>query len=632
MKIICGNCGAKYSIADEKVQGKVFKIRCRKCENIIVVKGLNEATGGTIQSADEPESQDLGSFGGSVAEWHLVLDNDQVGPVTPDEIEGYFRSGRISLETYIWREGMDDWQPLSAVSTFSHLMATPGDDEATIVSTSPYTDGMAHLGTGGGGYDDEGDMDPTSTHDAEAVRAQLASSGAFGSVPTSDPFGSAPANDPFGSAPANDPFGSDHLGGFGAASSGASFGMSGSNDSKTDGNDGMFSAFDSSGDQGKGLAYQSFGGMGGSGNIDLNPASSAPAPSASAGGGAGAGGNATENSFSNANDMIGSRNENSVLFSLSSLQQVEAVKGPASSGGPAGAPVDDTPVTDGSGLIDIRALASTHQVMKGGGPADAELISPATMSVPAIAPRGTHRDNKPLVGGLIAAVVLLAGVIGGAAYFITQKKDTPAQPQQVIVKEKTIVKEIVREAPKPDPAALAAQNAVAAKANETTAEKDDGDSKSPSTTRRSRGTSRRSTSSSSKPATRKSGVDDLLNRVGSTSKPTSKPKNTGLPTPKPASNLPDKPSKSDIKNTIAKYNGRVGDCAKNHNSGKLTGVVWVALNVAGSGNVSSATVASKTAGNLKSSDVASCVARTAKGIKFPASKEGATFTYPFFLR
>ena len=39
MKIICENCGAKYSIADEKVKGKVFKIRCKKCQESIVIRG-----------------------------------------------------------------------------------------------------------------------------------------------------------------------------------------------------------------------------------------------------------------------------------------------------------------------------------------------------------------------------------------------------------------------------------------------------------------------------------------------------------------------------------------------------------------------------------------------------------------
>ena len=43
MKIVCDACGAKYSISDDKVQGKVFKIRCKKCQNIIVVRGNSQA-------------------------------------------------------------------------------------------------------------------------------------------------------------------------------------------------------------------------------------------------------------------------------------------------------------------------------------------------------------------------------------------------------------------------------------------------------------------------------------------------------------------------------------------------------------------------------------------------------------
>ena len=51
MKIVCGNCGAKYSISDDKVQGKVFKIRCRKCSNVIVVKGTADEEGSSVEAS-----------------------------------------------------------------------------------------------------------------------------------------------------------------------------------------------------------------------------------------------------------------------------------------------------------------------------------------------------------------------------------------------------------------------------------------------------------------------------------------------------------------------------------------------------------------------------------------------------
>ena len=39
MKISCQSCQAKYTIADDKVLGKIVKIRCKKCGETIVVNG-----------------------------------------------------------------------------------------------------------------------------------------------------------------------------------------------------------------------------------------------------------------------------------------------------------------------------------------------------------------------------------------------------------------------------------------------------------------------------------------------------------------------------------------------------------------------------------------------------------------
>ncbi|MFH1812355.1 MAG: AgmX/PglI C-terminal domain-containing protein [Pseudomonadota bacterium] len=38
MKFFCQKCQTKYAIADEKVRGKILKIRCKKCQAIIVVR------------------------------------------------------------------------------------------------------------------------------------------------------------------------------------------------------------------------------------------------------------------------------------------------------------------------------------------------------------------------------------------------------------------------------------------------------------------------------------------------------------------------------------------------------------------------------------------------------------------
>ena len=79
MKIVCESCGAKYSIADEKVAGKVFKIRCKRCSEVIVVRG--------DQEQPAPEAQAEAAYEAAPdAVWHVVINGDQQGPYTPAQL------------------------------------------------------------------------------------------------------------------------------------------------------------------------------------------------------------------------------------------------------------------------------------------------------------------------------------------------------------------------------------------------------------------------------------------------------------------------------------------------------------------------------------------------------------------
>ena len=120
MKIVCDACSAKYSIADEKVRGKVFKIRCKKCSNIIVVRGA-AGEGGAEQPAGQPFEKETKVFdysgydnqadadaaaagGGDDQVWHLVIDQEQVGPMTVAEVKERFDRGEVDADSYVWRE------------------------------------------------------------------------------------------------------------------------------------------------------------------------------------------------------------------------------------------------------------------------------------------------------------------------------------------------------------------------------------------------------------------------------------------------------------------------------------------------------------------------------------------------
>src|SRR5260221_5387920 len=40
MKFLCDQCKAKYQIADEKVQGKTLRMKCRKCGHVIEIRAI----------------------------------------------------------------------------------------------------------------------------------------------------------------------------------------------------------------------------------------------------------------------------------------------------------------------------------------------------------------------------------------------------------------------------------------------------------------------------------------------------------------------------------------------------------------------------------------------------------------
>ncbi|HEY4240808.1 MAG TPA: GYF domain-containing protein [Kofleriaceae bacterium] len=347
MKIVCDACQAKYSISDDKVQGKVFKIRCKKCSNIIVVRGgagAQEAAPAAATAADHRVYDDgyAGSElpAGDDAVWHVVINQDQVGPMTAVEVQQRFAGGEIDGETYIWREGFADWLPLSQVDTFVALVAS----------------GSTTAATSGRGQD--------------AVAAMFGAGGDDGGTTRSDPgdlfaaAGAAARDDDGG----GDLFGQKPAARAAAAPVASSSRGTGSNQAQDDG-----------------------GGAGGK--------------------------------------LRGERNENSVLFSLNNLAQLASDKpAPAAaraSGGGGNAPGQATGAAggEGSGLIDIRSMASAYlgggqQGRAGAAPAsagvgsidDLPVFGGGGFSEPAvIVPMGAARQaNNKLMYALIGSVGLLA--------------------------------------------------------------------------------------------------------------------------------------------------------------------------------------------------------------------------------
>lgn len=145
MKINCDKCQAKYSIADEKVRGKTFKIRCKKCGNVIIVRD-KAAAGASADSSSAGTSQNAGT---AVA-WHIAVGGETVGPLSENEVLRRIEDGELDYETSIWRDGFDDWAPLSSVERFAPVLerAMSSRSSSAFGSTASVDTGGSALGFG----------------------------------------------------------------------------------------------------------------------------------------------------------------------------------------------------------------------------------------------------------------------------------------------------------------------------------------------------------------------------------------------------------------------------------------------------------------------------------------------------
>src|SRR5262249_35018093 len=125
MKITCQACQAKYTIADEKIQGKIAKIRCRKCGATVLVDA--SAGGGKAEAPMPPVGTDA---------WMVsVADGDQ-RTMPSQEVAQAYASKTVTDETYVWKDGMADWQPLAEVAELIAVARAAGDAAAP-VRTAP---------------------------------------------------------------------------------------------------------------------------------------------------------------------------------------------------------------------------------------------------------------------------------------------------------------------------------------------------------------------------------------------------------------------------------------------------------------------------------------------------------------
>jgi len=121
VKISCPSCSAKYSIADEKVQSRLAKIRCRKCGTSIVIDG--NVSPANVYAADAGASASAGAVApvapavepAPTTTYSVDLGESDQRQMTVPEIVAAYNDGTVTPETFVWADGFADWTALSEV-------------------------------------------------------------------------------------------------------------------------------------------------------------------------------------------------------------------------------------------------------------------------------------------------------------------------------------------------------------------------------------------------------------------------------------------------------------------------------------------------------------------------------------
>lgn len=589
MRITCSNCRTQYSIAESKEVGKTLKLRCKQCgERIIIQKEDTRKN----KPQSNPEKVAHKESAASDAIWHVIINDRPRGPYLFEQVVEMITTNQINAETFVWREDFTDWTAAGRVNELSDAITNSVsrrqsvDTTAGIAASRKFTKRQLDVNT-------LSSVTPATTNGTISMGA--------------DPFAEE----------------SDSEGSF---------------------SKGKANSLNSSADVSRS-------------KFDLGSLAKSRDRSDKAG----IKSSAQARASAVRQSATGSRNENSVLFSLNNLQKFAAapqssadfsdsdMKAPQRGAGLASG--------DGSGFIDIRALAieANEQQARDREPTGskepsvssgyvigglASLGSPLSSSTTA---RRRARDRS-IVFAIIGAIGFLA-LSGFAVPFIIDMGQRPGKASAAAVVAPGIEAEPIKRSnqtksgekkDKTDKQTTSSNRADSSNVNtsmKTHANRERRKRHDKTRVRRSNAlrsrtkpVEREASSVEKEPEPKKKrttgnkSIDELIDlAVGDKTMTLGKKKTRRKQ--KPASRLPERPSRDDVLRTLRKVQPKLKACARGQR-----GVAMADIVVAGSGRVRSVRVTQVTG------PTASCVAREVRKARFPKfSSSKFSVKFPFRL-
>lgn len=127
MKFYCEQCNTKYSIAEEKVRGKVLKVRCKSCGNIITVRDPEAPTPAAQDPVASLRPGPPKAPGASPripqTNWYYSVNGQSSAPMDLEVLKARYETGELGDESYVWHESIIEWKPVRDVDIFESALA-----------------------------------------------------------------------------------------------------------------------------------------------------------------------------------------------------------------------------------------------------------------------------------------------------------------------------------------------------------------------------------------------------------------------------------------------------------------------------------------------------------------------------
>jgi len=139
MRVVCEKCSASYTLPDSRiVPGKQVQFTCRHCHARISVAVPLDVQGQQAAAAPQADSRPAAQDSQEPAvTWFFAGKDDQPERMTHEEVAAGIADRTIRPQSLLWRRGMGEWLPASALPEWQGALAAAAAPSHSVAAQVP---------------------------------------------------------------------------------------------------------------------------------------------------------------------------------------------------------------------------------------------------------------------------------------------------------------------------------------------------------------------------------------------------------------------------------------------------------------------------------------------------------------